>query len=84
MLATILYVQSLDEADSRRVQADDYRDITWSIDQEWVIQHGNDSWSVGPDEPATSDQVRDLLVSSDGVYELHDLNWKIDETKPDK
>ncbi|MGN9461306.1 hypothetical protein SAMN05444062_101411 [Pseudomonas syringae] len=62
----------LDEADSRRIQADDYRDITWVIDQEWVTYHGDDSWSIGPDEPASGDQVRDLLVSSDRIYELQD------------
>lgn len=46
---------------------------TWVIGREWVVFHGNDSWSIGPDEPATSDQVCDLLVRSAGIYELQDF-----------
>lgn len=55
-----------------RMLVDDNGPITWIIGQEWVVFHGADSWSIGPDEPATSDQVRDLLVRSTGIYELQD------------
>lgn len=62
----------LAEAVRRMLVADD-GPIIWVIGQEWVVFHGADSsWSIGPDEPATSDQVRDLLVGSAGIYELQD------------
>lgn len=33
---------------------------------------GAGSWTIGPDEPATKDQVCELLVRSAGIYELQD------------
>lgn len=54
----------------RRLLCDEKVPITWVIGEEWVVYHGGDQWSIGPDEPATREQVCGLLVLSGGVYEL--------------
>ena len=46
--------------------------IKWVIGDKWVIQHGFDEWTIGPDESATTAQVREVFVQSSGVYELQD------------
>ena len=46
--------------------------IIWIIGKTWVVDHGGDNWLIGPDEPATSDEVRALLVASDYQYELQE------------
>ncbi|MCP1476270.1 hypothetical protein ABIA54_004884 [Pseudomonas sp. EB276 TE3739] len=46
--------------------------ITWVIGDTWVVHHAIGEWTIGPDEPATSEQVRELMVQSGGVFELQD------------
>jgi len=46
--------------------------IVLVIDDTWVSYHGNDQWFIGPDEPATAEQVRELMVQSGGIFELID------------
>ncbi len=46
--------------------------IVLVIDNTWVSYHGNDQWLIGPDEPATAEQVRELMVQSGGIFELLD------------
>ncbi|NWC82855.1 hypothetical protein HX798_21555 [Pseudomonas putida] len=65
-------LQPLLEEAMRRMLLEEYGPITWVIGQEWVVHHGAGSWSIGPDEPATKDQVRDLLIRSAGIFELQD------------
>lgn len=55
-----------------RLLGDEQGPITWVIGEEWVVYQGADRWLIGPDEPVTKDQVRDLLVRSAGTYELQD------------
>lgn len=55
-----------------RLLGDELGPITWLIGQEWVVYQGCGNWLIGPDEPATKDQVRELLVRSGGTYELQD------------
>lgn len=56
----------------RRMLIEDHRPITWVIANEWVVFEETGSWTIGPAEPATADQVRDLLIRSGGIYELQD------------
>jgi len=58
------------EAMTRLCSWDGKWPITWVIGDDWVIQHDLDEWTVGPDEPATTAQIRELLIQSGGVYEL--------------
>lgn len=60
------------EAMTRLCSNDGKWPITWVIGNTWVIHHGFDEWTVGPDEPATTAQVRELLIRSGGVSELQD------------
>jgi len=46
--------------------------IIWVIDDTWVAHFGQDEWTIGPDEPATTAKVRELLIQAKGVYELQD------------
>ena len=57
---------------SQRVLLGIPRPITWVVGKEWVVFHGADRWTIRPDEPVTKEQVRDLLVSSAGIYEFQD------------
>jgi sarcosine oxidase gamma subunit len=46
--------------------------IIWVIGDIWVAHLGPDEWTIGPDEPATTAQVRELLIRANGAYELQD------------
>jgi hypothetical protein len=46
--------------------------ITWVIGDTWVVHHGIGEWTIGPDHPATTEQVRELMIKSGGVFELQD------------
>lgn len=58
------------EAMTRLCSWDGKWPITWVIADTWVIHHSLDEWTMGPDEPATIEQVRELLMRAGGVYEL--------------
>lgn len=45
--------------------------IIWEVADTWVVLDG-DSWTIGADEPATVDQVRDLMIRADGVAKVLD------------
>lgn len=47
--------------------------ITWVVGDSWVVYHASGEWTVGPDEPASADQVRELMVRSGGDFELQDF-----------
>lgn len=51
----------LEEADLRALCGDDHNPILWRVGNQWVEQTGPDKWTTGPDEPATADEVRNLL-----------------------
>lgn len=42
--------------------------ITWEVGDTWVVYDGGD-WTIGADEPATEEQVRELMVRAGGVAE---------------
>jgi hypothetical protein len=42
---------------------------TWIMGDTWVVMHGIGEWTIGPDEPDTLEQVRELLIQADGVFE---------------
>lgn len=46
--------------------------ITWVIGDSWVVLSRYWEWTVGPDEPATEEQIRELLTRSGGTYDLQD------------
>lgn len=46
--------------------------ITWVIGDSWVVLSEYWEWTVGPDEPATEEQIRELLARSGGTYNLQD------------
>ena len=46
--------------------------ITWVIGDTWVVHHDIGEWTIGPDETATTEQIRELMVRSGGIFELQD------------
>ena len=45
--------------------------IRWAVGDSWV-EYDHSGWTIGADEPATAEQVRELVVRSCGVVELLD------------
>lgn len=58
------------EAMSRLLDLNGKWPITWVIGEEWVVFYGMGQWTIGPDDPATEDQVRELLVRASGQFDL--------------
>lgn len=56
----------------RRMLLEKSGPITWEVSDTWGACDG-DGWTIGADEPATEDQVRELMVRSDGVAKLVDF-----------
>lgn len=53
----------------RRMLLDKSGPITWEVSDTWVACDG-DGWTIGADEPATEDQVRELMVRAGGVAKV--------------
>lgn len=47
--------------------------ITSVVGDTWVVYDWPSDWKIGPDEPATAEQVRELMLRAGGVFELQDL-----------
>ncbi|UZE86599.1 hypothetical protein [Pseudomonas viciae] len=45
--------------------------IVWEVGDTWVIKEGS-SWAIGADEPASDEDVRELLISAGGVATILD------------
>lgn len=45
--------------------------IVWEVGDTWVIKEGS-SWAIGADEPASDEDVRELLVGAGGVATILD------------
>jgi len=45
--------------------------IIWVVGDTWVVHHRCGDWTIGPDELATKEQVRELIVRAGGVFELY-------------
>ncbi|WP_104903904.1 hypothetical protein [Pseudomonas sp. LH1G9] len=60
------------EAMMRLFSRDGRWPITWVIGDPWGVHHGIGEWSIGPDETATTEQIRELMVRSGGIFELQD------------
>lgn len=61
------------EAGMRLITGEGKWPITWLVGDAWVVDYGCGEWTIGPDEPATTGQVRELMISAGGVFELQDL-----------
>jgi hypothetical protein len=61
------------EAMMRLLTGDGKWPITWVVGDTWVVYHGPGDWKIGPDEPATGEQVRELMLRAGGVFELQDF-----------
>lgn len=46
--------------------------LVWEVGDTWVVKDGS-SWIIGADEPATEDDVRQLLISAGGVATILDF-----------
>lgn len=57
---------------TRLIEAERMWPLTFVIGDVWVVYGGSDKWLIGPDEPATTDQVRELMVLAGGVFEVTD------------
>ena len=62
----------LTEAGYRLIDPNGKWPITWVIGDSWVVLSEYWEWTVGPDEPATEEHIRDLLARSGGNYDLQD------------
>lgn len=60
------------EAGCRLIDPNGKWPITWVIGDSWVVLSEYWEWTVGPDEPATEEQIRELLARSGGTYDLQD------------
>ena len=45
-------------------------DVTWSAGDAWITTDGGDWW-LNDDQPATEDQVREVINRAGGITELH-------------
>lgn len=57
---------------TRLIQAHRVWPLTFLIGDAWVVCRGSDEWLIGPDEPATTDQVRELMAQAGGVFDVTD------------
>lgn len=55
----------------RRMLLEKSEPIVWEVGDTWVVSDGS-NWTIGADEPATEEQVSELIVRTGGVAKVLD------------
>lgn len=54
----------------KRLLSDAELPAVWIIGDNWLAYYGCDDWRIGPDEPATSAEVSELIHRAHGDIQL--------------